>query len=515
MKKGIEKLKTKIVLLPLDERPCNYEFPNKLFNHGGIEIVRPHKLGNKKIPASFEVIDEFLREECADADGLVISMDMLLYGGLIPSRLHHEEKEALLERMEVLKEIRKSYPKLVIYAFQTIMRCPDYSSDDEEPDYYRIYGKEIHELGVAVHKSRLGIECEVPVKKAMEKVDPKCLDDYISRREINRYMNVETLLFARDGLIDALVIPQDDSSKYGYAAIDQKAIREKISEYNMEGKVLMYPGADEVELTLMSRMLNFLAKKQPKFYVKYASEMAKNIIPLYEGCTLSNTIKYHILSAGGLVTESYESADIVLFITAPAGGMEEAMTQPSEKLEYCVERNIDEMFELLKYCIREKKIVTIADNAYANGGDLSIVKILNNNQLLMLVDGYAGWNTSANTLGTAIAEGVDSYLYGRSKGHQKFLAERYVEDAGYCSVVRKSVTEKLPESMNYFDVREPDGMVAGMVKEALEQFVRESLSSEADSLKVKKVKMPWSRMFEVNLEVEYDGKDVSGADELV
>lgn len=180
-----------------------------------------------------------------------------------------------------------------------------------------------------------------------------------------------------------------------------------------------------------------------------------------------------------------------------------------------MERNIDEMFELLKYCIREKKIVTIADNAYANGGDLGIVKILNNNQLLMLVDGYAGWNTSANTLGTAIAEGVDSYLYGRSKGHQKFLAERYVEDAGYCSVVRKSVTEKLPESMNYFDVREPDGMVAGMVKEALEQFVRESLSSEADSLKVKKVKMPWSRMFEVNLEVEYDGKDVSGADELV
>lgn len=89
-----------------------------------------------------------------------------------------------------------------------------------------------------------------------------------------------------------------------------------------------------------------------------------------------------------------------------------------------MERNIDEMFELLKYCIREKKIVTIADNAYANGGDLSIVKILNNNQLLMLVDGYAGWNTSANTLGTAIAEGVDSYLYGRSKGHQKFLAER-------------------------------------------------------------------------------------------
>ncbi len=509
-------MKTKIVLLPLDERPCNYEFPKKLFNHSDIEIVRPQKLGSKKIPASFGVIEKFLREECANADGLVISMDMLLYGGLIPSRLHHEDKDALLKRIQILKEIREKNKKLVIYAFQVIMRCPDYSSDDEEPDYYKIYGKEINELGVAVHLSRLGIESDVSVKKAMEKVDSKCLDDYISRREINRYMNVETLQLARDGLIDALVIPQDDSSKYGYAAIDQKAIREKIIEYDMEDKVLMYPGADEVELTLLARMLNFLAQKQPKIYVKYASEMAKNMIPLYEGCTLSNTIKYHILSAGCLATESYESADIVLFMTAPADGMEEAMTQPSEKLEYCVERNIAEMIDLLKYCVKQDKIVAIADNAYANGGDLGIIKILNNNHLLMRVDGYAGWNTSANTLGTAIAEGVDSYLHGKSGNHQKFLAERYVEDAGYCSVVRKSVTEKLPDSMNYFDVREPDGMVAQMVKEELEQFVKEKLSSAADEIVVKKVSMPWSRMFEVNLEVEYiNGKDVSGADKLV
>ena len=70
-------MKTKIVLLPLDERPCNYEFPMKLFSHDKVEIVRPKKLGNKKTPASFETIVEFLREECKDASGLVVSMDML------------------------------------------------------------------------------------------------------------------------------------------------------------------------------------------------------------------------------------------------------------------------------------------------------------------------------------------------------------------------------------------------------------------------------------------------------
>ena len=139
--------------------------------------------------------------------------------------------------------------------------------------------------------------------------------------------------------------------------------------------------------------------------MKYTSEMAKNIIPLYEGCTLANTVKYHILSAGCLATESYESADIVLFIgTSRTRWKRRWSSRP--KLEYCVERNIAEMFELFKmHCISQKKIVTIADNAYANGRDLGIVKILNNNHLLMKVDGYAGWNTSANTLEQPLQKG--------------------------------------------------------------------------------------------------------------
>lgn len=46
-------------------------------------------------------------------------------------------------------------------------------------------------------------------------------------------------------------------------------------------------------------------------------------------------------------------------------------------------------------------------------------------------------------------------------------------------------------------------MVASMVKEELQKFMEESLSSISDSVTIKKVSMPWSRMFEVNLEVEY------------
>ena len=71
----------KLVLLPLDERPCNYNFP-RLISEGldNIELVLPPRgvLGEKKRPADFCALREFLRESCRDASGLILSLDMLL-----------------------------------------------------------------------------------------------------------------------------------------------------------------------------------------------------------------------------------------------------------------------------------------------------------------------------------------------------------------------------------------------------------------------------------------------------
>lgn len=498
-------MKAKIVLLPLDERPCNFHFPHKLFSHDDIEIVLPKKLGDKKIPADLDEIDNFLTNECKDATGLIISLDTLLYGGLVPSRIHNENENKLKERLQILRDIRRENPGLIIYAFNIIMRCPNYSSSDEEPDYYENYGREIHEIGAAMHRSHLGIENIFPLDEIIEKVPERYLNDYISRRKVNKALNLASLELVKDKTVDTLVVPQDDSCKYGYAAIDQREIRKAIIKNCLEDKVLMYPGADEVELTLMSRMINVLKGKKPKVYIKYATDAAGSIIPLYEGNMLSGTLKYHILSAGCQLTESYEMADIIMAVTAPAGNMEEAINQPSKYPEYYAERNIAEMFDFIKDRLAEGKIVTIADNAYANGGDLQIIRLLNANNLLMKVDGYAGWNTSANTVGTAIAEAVDSYHFKLTWAHQNFLGLRYIEDAGYCSVVRQQVINELQKyEMNYFDIKEKDGVISKLVKKGLEEFIKNELSSISANLQISKLNMPWRRMFEVDITVKYE-----------
>ena len=493
--------KLKLVMLPLDERPCNSLFPQHLFRHNTLELVLPQTLGNKKQPADLEKVDQFLLDACRDADGLVLSLDTLLYGGLVPSRIHHSRPEQLAPRLEIIRQLKRENPSLLIYGFHVIMRCPDYSSDDEEPDYYAQYGRQIHQAGEVLHRSRLGLCGDQELKVMLEEIDQEKLKDYVDRRSCNLQLNYQALDLVEQGVLDALVIPQDDSAAYGYAAMDQQSVRDRIARKGLMREVLMYPGADEVGLTLLSRMLNHMAGCKPKVYVKYAAEGAKSVLPIYEGCSLDTTVRNQILSAGCQLTDSYENADIILAISAPAERIEEAVQQPSQERGYCVERSLPEMVDFVEERVREGRIVSIADNAYGNGGELLLIRMLNRAGLLDKVAGYAGWNTSANTLGTAIAEAVDAYHFGITPSHRDFLVERYIEDAGYCGLVRARVTRVLGQyGVNYFDVLGQESAVSKRIFQELERFIREEMSSIAPRVTLRRVWMPWHRMFEIGLD---------------
>lgn len=492
----------KIVLLPLDERPCNAAFPGRLFSGEAVEIVVPPALGNKKTPADADAVMTFLREQCANADGLVLSMDMLLYGGLLPSRLHSLEKEAVDARLALVPELRRMNPKLLIYAFQCIMRCPSYSSSDEEPDYYQDYGSLIHQSGITKHRRMLSLCNADEEQDLLRQIPPDALKDYLNRRSFNLSFCQKTLELVQNGDIDFLVIPQDDSAPYGYTALDQQQVREHISRMHLQTRAVMYPGADEVALTLVTRML-LKEQKQPKVFIRYAAQSAPNVIPAYEDRSLGETVKSHLMAAGCRITGSAEAADMILGITCPGGKMEEAAIQPVRNIAYCVERNLAEFVLEMKSCIEDGKIVTICDNAYANGADLECIDQMGQAGLLDRVAGYAGWNTSSNSLGTAIAQGVRALLFGEA--NKSFLMLRYVEDALYCAIIRKLVTEtQLPTlGMDYFDVKEPQGQVSQIVHTLLQEKLPEILPSVSSHIRIDSVRMPWRRMFEVDLNVQY------------
>lgn len=491
----------KIVYLPLDERPCNYSFVGFLSEgKNSYRLARPSldAMGDKKTPADYKKIREFLLTECLDADYLVIAIDTLLYGGIIPSRLHFLSKEDLNKRLDLIRQIKEQNPKIIIYAFSLVMRCPCYTDSDEEPDYYGICGLEIFEYGQNEHRFKEGKITEeqyLAEKKRLAVAEPY-LNDYLSRRALNLSLLMEALNLVGNQ-IDEFVILQDDSNPCGYTAMDQAKVRAMIAEKNL--KVDVYPGADEGGMSLLSRVVTHIEGYAPKIYPIYPQEGCKQVVPLFEDREVYKSILAQIKSAGGVQCKREEDADILLFCNLPL----DKKTNNIDKLggKGYDDRDLPAFLARMQRAVKQGKGVALADIAYCNGGDVQFTKEISQKIGLLKLWGYAGWNTSSNTLGTVICQSVLRYFYGDTKEHRLFTAERVFEDLGYCAYVRKQIwdNEVVQMGYSYTDTKVQQGAVSERIEQLLNWFMQNNYPEITDLYEIKKCYLPWRRMFEVGL----------------
>ena len=363
---------------------------------------------------------------------------MLLYGGIVPSRLHTLDESELTKRLELLRTLKDENPALKIYAFALVMRCPCYSSDEEEPDYYGVCGEEIFLYGQNEHKRLLNKIGEKEYSATKQKLYEKCgayLDDFLTKRKTNISLVKKAVLLARD-VIDYFIIPQDDSNPIAFTAMDQAAVKETLKKSGIS--VDIYPGADEVGLTLLARAVTDIKKYSPKIYPVYPKEECKNVIPTYEDREFYKTIALQIKNAGATLAENKESADIILYCNLPVGEMKNTMFQFGESYD---KRKLSKFIEKICDDVKNDKAVAIADVAYLNGGDIELTKTVSEKIGLLSLAGYSGWNTSSNSLGTIICQSVFYNFFGKTAAHLRFTAERIYEDVAYCSVVRREISE--------------------------------------------------------------------------
>lgn len=492
----------KIVYLPLDERPCNYDFCGFMVqNNNEINLVRPEKsdLGLKKTPANYLSVKNFLSSECADADYLILAVDMLLYGGIVPSRLHHLSQEEIFSRVDFIKSLKENNPRLTIFAFSLVMRCPTYSSGDEEPDYYETCGEQIFRYGVNEHKylDKIITKEEYEAEKSRLNVPEKYLNDYLSRRKENLAALLRTLKLVGRA-IDEFLILQDDSNPYGFTALDQRKV--KGFTQNEKINIEVHSGADEGGLTLLARVLTRIKGYSPKICPIYPKEECKNVIPLFEDREVYKNIEAQIKSAGAAVADAND-ADIYLFCNLPVGKMQNIDNLTGKQYD---DRDLPAFVKKAEALKKNGKTVAVADIAYSNGGDVKFAKMLSKSIGLLNLAGYAGWNTSSNTLGTVICQAIFFYFYGNTKTHRLFTAERVYEDLSYCSYVRKYMWDKELDKLNctYFNSNGQRGVVSERAEELLNEFTSREFPEIHEKYKIADCYMPWSRLFEIGLKIE-------------
>lgn len=496
----------KITFLPLDERPCNWKYIEMIAqNNESLELtISPLTImGEKKQPGDRKKINEFIKQSSRDSEALVLSLDTFFYGGLIPSRIHDLNKSIINEQIGLLMQLKKEQPSLLIYASITLMRSPVYNSAAEEPDYYATYGSEIHRRAFLLDKYKRDT-LTIDELKELENIEiPKdILEDYENRRLFNEEVSIETLRLVKEGIIDFLVIPQDDASTFGYTAEAQKKVVRMIESLDLEDRVNIYPGADEVGSTLVTRAYLTFFNWTPKVYTFFASTLGPSVIPLYEDRPMLETLKYHIRACGAKLSSNIVQADFILAIDCPGKVMQRAREQEEHlDITYTSYRNLNDFILNIRSYIESGYPVAICDSAFGNGGDRSLIKRLDSFGLLNKVLAYAGWNTNANTLGTVLADAILSVNSNNYSLHH--LLYRYIEDVLYQSEVRQTVIVKDLPQLGYKDYQldKEKAEVNKVIQRRLEKSFKQLQLSQQVPVKIENISLPWKRMFELSFDL--------------
>ena len=501
--------------IPLDERPCNYRYPAMIYSISGNQLFLPplYLLGYKKRAADVSGLRTWILDNLHGVEYLVLSIDMLVFGGILPSRIHHLSEEEMMSRLDFLKIIKDKYPYIKIFAFNLITRVPEYNSSDEEPDYYEDYGEQIYKLGYLSDKMELNL-LNIDGQKelaAVEKSIPEAIrNDYLCRREKNHQLNQKAVQLVGEEVIDFLIFPMDDNSEYGFSTRERRKLMELVAENKLFDKIYSYPGADEVGSVLTIRAFFEQRNYHPTIFTRYSSEKGKNLIPSLEDRSLEQTVKYQIITAGGILVDNNLEADFVLMVNTPTEttlGKEGAWDSIFNKgIVIDSHRNLHEFVTVIKYYLSRNIKIAVADVAVLNGSDGQLMHLMKMNDLLPGLISYGGWNTSSNTLGTVIAH-ASMLTYFQTEGNvysaeqrensYKFLFLRYLEDWGYQYYIRAELTKKLADyGLDYFDLKDKGDMVAELVYMKLNDFAEEYLKDFNYDFKVT---MPWNRMFETEI----------------
>lgn len=131
-----------IGFIPIDNRPVCYTLAEQITKiDNSIHLYLPPReyLGDLTKYADIENLFDWL-EALEPLDALILSLDTLAYGGLIPSRRCAQTFDEIKARVLKLKKILEKQ-NAKVYAFSSIMRISNNNVNEEEKEYWSKWGK--------------------------------------------------------------------------------------------------------------------------------------------------------------------------------------------------------------------------------------------------------------------------------------------------------------------------------------------------------------------------------------
>jgi hypothetical protein len=475
-----------VFYIPLDERFTTRDAFLNLARVTPYNVTTPplDAISSQKTPANLPELDAFVSANLPAADAAVVSLELFVYGGLISSRCSNDTTADVVARAQMLVDYAKTYPHIQFHLGTVVMRIPSYNEDVEEPWYWALYGADLYTYSFYLDKYQRVSHNQSDLQQAEAAaalVPPQILDEFVWRRQRNYNVTVFLLQALANSvkqgtpLFSTVYITQDDNAEYGFNIAEALSLRALVASLGLQDRVLIYPGADEVGLSMLARLsVDAVGGPGPVFQLAFRKpdNASLHLIPNYEGQPMLWTLLDQIQAAGATAAGNWSDvardaaatnpvwirpwrcgknvcdASSLDWPTSESQSLLSSSSFPSPLLlvnnfgldEYPQIEAPDQTLSgrspadyaaftplMCGQQASRSSVVSVADNRYSNGADLVVLQYLyqraadgtcaapspTNNAGGLGLDraAYAGWNTDGNTVGTSVSNLVLLYYF--------------------------------------------------------------------------------------------------------
>lgn len=518
----VQHKRNRIILIPLDSRPAAGQFTQMIgaMNDVKVDIPPLDILGKFTVPGDVEKINQWLENQnWDDVSSLIVSTDMVAYGGLIASRVNDVDAPTAVKRLQRFMEIRRKAPSEVkVYMYAATMRLAPTATKATAP--YRMNLAKYEEMKDRYERTK---DATLPPRLAnLRKMVPAVeIMKYERTRRRNFEVQTALLRMAIGKDIDFLIMGQDDAKPDG-PQIQENAKLKKLSvQYGVSEKVYFCEGIDQHSNLLLSRAI--LAEKgwKPKVRIVYSDDNGKDQFAMYESKTVVQSLQDQLYASGAEMAKDNDEYDYALYVNTP-----KRREQPFETFLESMRSEIDQGFP-----------VAVADiNFGANGAsDEALFNFLVRTGKSFKLLAFAGWNTAGNTMGTAIpaaniflcARKFESNPLKRELAQREFLMHRMIDDWAYHRFTRPATYSMID------DLQDQRDEIYGSNFEAVDKFAAADLRKyvkqifqtqfqfrrfyagnkeyQITDIQDLTIGLPWPRAYEIRVDFKLKAEEISAS----
>jgi len=480
----------KVVVIPLDSRPCNYSWVKKYADYASIDLTISdfEKTGDLHKGFDTDNLDSWLFENCQNTDTLLVSIDAITSGGLIQARQGTFSIEQAIKNVDYLKKVKEMYPTIKIHAFDTIMRTSITAYDEETSRYWALINEYSRILGENHFNPK--DEYKKRIKELEDAIPERVLNSYLDARNKKHQINKYLIDLVENNIVEYCVLLQEDTQPSGIQVIENDILNELVVSKHLGNRISIYNGTDEGTVILLAKILFEDLDHKPSVHFMFPDEKLKSKVMKFE----DREVYFNCLRLAGVVgfeIKPIQEADYVIPVYTEDNNYDLDLSRPVE-VPLSDEKKYLEFISKTNHLIKQGRKVGFVDLHHPNGGSLDLLKKIDFDNLLA----YSAWNTASNALGSLIAL-LGVHAYNPNTDLSKFLYERIIDDCIFQTEVRRKINAKLiKENINIYDLGKSGSYSSNLIDSAMKV--------DTDFLgEVKyKIVLPWNRTFEIDIDME-------------